>query len=1045
LALTIGAGAFAGLAMAASPSVLQKEAAARQFRLDNPNARIMNQFDKPHKIAAKRISTGATALQSANNALQSMSTMLGVDPAEFIEVGPFPNGVHSIQLGYQPDSGEYKFTSVYWKQTADGLPVYDTRLSVLVRNVQDYPAVYVTSNLRDVGGFKAMESLRPNRPMAQSAAARRLGVGSTISAPEIVCFAGVEDMKMSPRTAMVFDAENGSKSDSTFRKFLLIVDLETGAILHEDNRIVHAAPVTGDVKALTTPGSSADECEDEVPTPMPYLQVTGGGNSAYTDASGNFSLPNSGTVNVTAGVSGQYYTVNNQVGAETSASATIPNGGTGSIILNEANNDEATRAQVNAYVEANKIRDYLLEMVPDFPVISSETSFPINVMVSGSCNAFYDYSSVNFYPAGGGCNNTSFSAVVHHEVGHHVVASGGSGQGSYGEGFGDICGISITGDPQLARGFFQGDCGNGIRNADNDFQYPCSGGSSVHYCGQLLSACFYDMLGTMSAYPNGNDIVSRLFFESVTQHTGVSIDPSITLTILVLDDDDGNLDNGTPHSVEILEAMALHSMDELPEPLSNDFCGNAIVVGNGSTSFSTVGALSDSDDYSEGLCPDTYLGTMDADVWFTYEACESGTMTVSTCDTVSFDSSIVVYEGECGNKTQVACNGDGAGCGNFTSSITFNASQGSRYLIRVGGYDASSAGSGNLIIDGPADGPPCDTPVVITIASLPDLIDPAGGTTMSVTIAPGDSQPETDTAMLMYRSNGGDWLSSQMVPAGGDDYTATFPSMECGSVDFYISVMVGGLPPFEVTLPSSGQDLPYTKPVYTELEVAFDDNFQSDLGWSVDNGATTGNWERTTPSNGGARCDNPNDADGSGVCYLTGNGVDEDLDGGSTTLTSPVISCTSGSTLSYWRWFANNCGSNANSDTMEIDISYDSGASWSNLETVGPVNEAGGGWFNPSFVLADVPNGSIVLRFIANDLDPGSVVEAAVDGIKVERPICQDSPECPGDFDANGIIDVNDLLFVIGSFGTEAGDTDNDNDTDVDDILNIITLYGSSC
>ena len=331
-------------------------------------------------------------------------------------------------------------------------------------------------------------------------------------------------------------------------------------------------------------------------------------------------------------------------------------------------------------------------MVPAFPVISSETSFPINVMVSGSCNAFYDYSSVNFYPAGGGCNNTSFSAVVHHEVGHHVVASGGSGQGSYGEGFGDICGISITGDPQLARGFFQGDCANGIRNADNDFQYPCSGGSSVHYCGQLLSACFYDMLGTMSAYPNGNDIVSRLFFESVTKHSGVSIDPSITLDILVLDDDDGNLDNGTPHSVEILEAMALHSMDELPEPLSNDFCSNARIVSNGSTSFSTLGALSDSDDYSEGLCPDTYLGTMDADVWFAYEACESGTMTVSTCDTVSFDSSIVIYEGECGNKTQVACNGDGAGCGSYTSSITFNASQGSRYLIRVGGYDASSSG-----------------------------------------------------------------------------------------------------------------------------------------------------------------------------------------------------------------------------------------------------------------------------------------------------------------------------------------------------------------
>ncbi|MBG83786.1 MAG: hypothetical protein CMJ40_04470 [Phycisphaerae bacterium] len=1040
VAITIGAGAFAGMAMASSPSVIQKENAARQFRLDNPEARIMNRFDRPHKIAATRIAGGATALESANNALESVATMLGVDASAFNPVGPFPNGAHTIQLGYQPDSGEYKFTSVYWTQTADGLPVYNTRLNILVRNVQDHPAVYVTSDLRDVGGFKAFGDLRPNRNMAQAAAARQLGVGSTISNPEIVCFAGVEDMRISPRTAMVFDAQNGSKLDGTFKKFLLIVDLETGVVLHEKNLIVHAAD--GSVSGLATEDSGADECHDEVPTPMPYLQVSGGGNTTYTDVNGNFSLPSSGTVNVTAGVSGQFYTVNNTVGGETSGSTTIPNGGFGSITLNEANNDEATRAQINAYVEANRFRDYLIDLVPSYPVMSTESFFPINVMVSGSCNAYYDYSSINFFPASGGCNNTAFSVVVHHEIGHHVVASGGSGQGSYGEGLGDICGIAITGDPQLARGFFQGDCGTGIRNADNDFQYPCTGGSSVHYCGQLLSACFWDMLGTMSAYPNGNDIVSRLFFESVTVHSGESIDPTITLDILVLDDDDGNLDNGTPHSAEILQAMELHSMDEIPEPLGNDFCASAYPVTHGATAFSTVGAFSDSDPFSDTQCSGTYLGTMDADVWFSYEACESGPMTVSTCDTVSFDSSIVVYEGDCDNKTQVACNGDGPGCGGYTSSLSLTVNQGSRYLIRVGGYDSGSIGNGNIIIEGPSDGPPCNNAVVITIPELPELIDPSGGTTMSVSIEPGDSQPDEGTAMLMYRNNGGAWISSDLVAAGGDVYTATFPAMECGSADFYISVEADGA---EVTLPGGAPADVYSKPVYTDLEVAFDDNFQTDQGWSVINGATTGNWERTTPSNGGVRCDNPNDADGSGICYLTGNGVDEDIDGGSTTLISPVISCTSGSTVSYWRWFANNCGADANNDTMDIDISYDGGSTWNVLEVVGPVNEANGGWYNPSFILGDVPNETIVLRFIANDTGAGSVVEAAVDGIRVERPICNETPECPGDFDGNGVIDVNDLLFVISAYGTPEGDANGDGGTDVDDILFLINLYGSVC
>ena len=207
----------------------------------------------------------------------------------------------------------------------------------------------------------------------------------------------------------------------------------------------------------------------------------------------------------------------------------------------------------------------------------------------------------------------------------------------------------------------------------------------------------------------------RLFTESITMHSGGGIDPTITLDILMLDDDDGDLDNGTPHSVEILAGMAMHSMDEIPEPLGNDFCSDAYVVTDGSTAFSTVGAFSDGDSYNEDQCAGTYLGQMASDVWFSYEACESGSMLVSTCDTVSFDTDLVVYEGTCENKTQVACNGDGAGCGGYSSTLTFNATEGSHYLIRVGGWDSSSIGTGNLVIDGPGDGPPCNNLVVIDL------------------------------------------------------------------------------------------------------------------------------------------------------------------------------------------------------------------------------------------------------------------------------------------------------------------------------------------
>ncbi len=46
----------------------------------------------------------------------------------------------------------------------------------------------------------------------------------------------------------------------------------------------------------------------------------------------------------------------------------------------------------------------------------------MNINLSDSCNAFYDYTSINFFSSGSGCPNTAFSDVVAHEYGHHMIA-----------------------------------------------------------------------------------------------------------------------------------------------------------------------------------------------------------------------------------------------------------------------------------------------------------------------------------------------------------------------------------------------------------------------------------------------------------------------------------------------------------------------------------------------------------------------------------------------------------------------------------------------
>jgi len=681
-------------AFATTPSQLSMP----QLRQDHPKLRTMEVGGNITKMVGPQLATGRTAEASANSFIQTWSNALGVNAKDFIAEGPFEDGHHIQPIMYNQETGEYKFTGVYFKQTADGLPVYGSRLMTLVKNTANNPIVNVTTDLRDVAGFKRPARLTNNSALALMSAAIRFGSSVVITDPELMVFAGTTKEHNEPRAALVFEATVDSSLDGdAYQKAELVVDAVTGEILQETNRILHA---DGNVSGVATESSGADVCEPESAAGLPYAKVTRGGSTAYADANGDFTIGGSG--NITSKLEGQWFNVNNQSGSDSSITQSGLN-----VLHNSANSSQYYRAEVNAYLQSNIVRDFTLSFNPSFPTIDSQTSFPVNVGVSGTCNAYYDYSSINFYNSGNGCSNTAFSVVVHHEYGHHLVAVAGSGQGQYGEGMGDVMGVLITGDNQLARGFYSNDCTNGIRNAINNKQYPCSGG--IHDCGQLISGCVWDTLAEMeSAYPaTGHAIVSSLAVNSILLHSGDSISPSITYDWLTLDDDDGDLTNGTPHSAEILAGFGMHNMADFPEPLGNDECSTAIAVIDGTHSFTTVGASHSGDSYNDDQCGGSYLGEMTADVWFSYTACGSGSMTVSTCDIVDFDTDIVVYEGNCGNKTQIACNGDGDGCGGYSSITTFNVSQGNDYLIRVGGWGSSSEGSGQLSVDGP--GEPCDT------------------------------------------------------------------------------------------------------------------------------------------------------------------------------------------------------------------------------------------------------------------------------------------------------------------------------------------------
>jgi hypothetical protein len=351
---------------------------------------------------------------------------------------------------------------------------------------------------------------------------------------------------------------------------------------------------------------------------------------------------------------------------------------------------------------------------------------------------------------------------------------------------------------------------------------------------------------------------------------------------------------------------------------------------------------------------------------------------------------------------------------------------------------------------------PCNPPLIIDYPSgRPNMIDPYGGTSVQIHVTDGYTAPAPDSGTLHVKVSGMLWMEIPLVEGIDSEYVGTFPYMEldCGElIDWFISfdTLKGNV----VESPSNAPDVTWSGYVYSGQESLFNDNFQSDLGWIPIVAAEDGNWVRGIPSGSGDACDPPSDADGSGRCFVTGNGANEDVDNGMTMLYSPTIpvDLSEAPVLSYYRWYSNgsNCGgANTHEDVMLVEISADGGSSFAPLEVVGPAgNDAEGGWryveFNLTEVLGDT--GMVDLRLLftcADDFAP-SIIEGGVDSVKITKAYCDPPPAClAADIDSNGVVGVADLLAVIDQWGGSGNaDVNGDGSVNVADLLAIVDAWG---
>ena len=160
----------------------------------------------------------------------------------------------------------------------------------------------------------------------------------------------------------------------------------------------------------------------------------------------------------------------------------------------------------------------------------------------------------------------------------------------------------------------------------------------------------------------------------------------------------------------------------LPSYLSAqaDDCSSASSIsGLGNFAFTTSGTSTD----GPSAC-----GNIANDAWFTWTAPTTESFTFSTCGAATYDTVLVAYSGGCGSLAQLACNDDTSGCSGNTSRISFSATAGQSYLIRIGGYNGAT-GTGTLTVSetGSGGGGPddCDSPATGPDVIVGDLTGPS--------------------------------------------------------------------------------------------------------------------------------------------------------------------------------------------------------------------------------------------------------------------------------------------------------------------------------
>ena len=341
------------------------------------------------------------------------------------------------------------------------------------------------------------------------------------------------------------------KSDQPSR-WLTVVNAHSGEVLYRKS-LIYYETVDGYISGEIFEATPFDP-EITMPFEFEVVSIDQAGQ-VYTDEEGFFTAEVDGpeTRNFNTELRGYFVNVNNTDGADAYFDGQITPGETLQFEwdLNTARADER-----NCFFHTNFIHDYIKAIDPGFTLLD----FPLdcNVNINQTCNAYWSGNAINFYRRGGGCENTGEIAdVIYHEYGHGITDfqyRPSSPSGAQHEGWSDYIAATITDQPLIGRGFF-GE-GTYIRTVDNTNRWPDDWNGETHNDGLIVAGALWDLREALDPRVTYCDTLFHFArYNYSTDYWDYLID------ILLVDDDDDDLYNGTPNSEIILAAFALHGIE----------------------------------------------------------------------------------------------------------------------------------------------------------------------------------------------------------------------------------------------------------------------------------------------------------------------------------------------------------------------------------------------------------------------------------------------------------------------------------------------------